>query len=96
MFPLLYGRSGHTLIDGYLNVPIISSGCPNGPKEIIKDHINGLKYELSDSDDLANKFKEFYDLTDKDIFKLKKNFKRDVVHKYTKHRFAKKFMKIIN
>ena len=93
----LWEDPGHTLIEaGYLNVPIISSGCPNGPKEIIKDHINGLKYELSDSDDLANKFKKFNNLTDKDIFKLKKNFKRDIVHKYTKHRFAKKFMKIIN
>ena len=92
----LWEDPGHTLIEaGYLNVPILSSGCPNGPKEIIKHNYNGLKYEILNTDDLAKKLNEFYKLNEKEIFELKKNFKKDIVKNYTQFRFAKKFIEII-
>tara|TARA_B100000780_G_C21063121_1_gene427414 strand:- start:117 stop:260 length:144 start_codon:yes stop_codon:yes gene_type:complete len=36
---------------GYLNVPILTSNCPNGPDEIIKNNFDDLKYELGNEID---------------------------------------------
>ena len=93
----LWEDPGHTLIEaGYLNVPILSSGCPNGPKEIIIDNFNGLKYELNNTEDLANKMFQFQSFDENQIFNIKKNFKKKIVLNYTKFRFAKKFHKVFH
>lgn len=92
----LWEEPGHTLLEaGYLNVPILSSNCPNGPNEIIKNEITGLKYELHNKQDLLIKFKKFLSLSDPELFFLKKNMKR-IVLDYTSFRFYKKILKIIN
>ena len=39
----------------YLNVPILSSNCPNGPEEIIKNGHNGYKYQIGKFDDFLDK-----------------------------------------
>ena len=92
----LWEDPGHTLIEaGYLNVPVLSSCCPNGPKEIIKNNYNGFCYKLNDSIDLSKKLEEIYNLKDSDIYKIKVNFKKFVIKNYTKYRFAKTFEKII-
>ena len=38
---------------GYLNKLVISSDCPNGPKEILKDGFNSIKYKLNSYESLA-------------------------------------------
>lgn len=91
----LWEEPGHTLIEsGYLNIPILTSNCPNGPDEIIVDGFNGLKYQLGNINDLVDKIKKFNNL---DVI-LKKdmivNLKK-IVANYTQFRFCKKMLKIL-
>ena len=91
----LWEEPGHTLIEaGYLNVPIISSCCPNGPKEFIKDNVNSYKYELGSFKNLAEKLEKFCMEDEKKIFNIKVNFKKKIVKEFTKFRFSKKFKNI--
>lgn len=91
----LWEEPGHTLIEaGYLNVPILTSNCPNGPNEIIIDGFNGLKYQLGSSSDLLHKIKIFNKLDVKSKKNMTINFKK-VVENYTQFRFCKKLLKII-
>lgn len=86
---------GHTLIEsGYLNVPLLTSNCPNGPNEIIVDGYNGLKYQLGNINDLLDKLKIFNNLDSKSKKIMTINFKK-VVANYTQFRFYKKLLKII-
>ena len=92
----LWEDPGHALIEaGYLNVPVLSSCCPNGPKEIIKDNYNGFCYKLNDTIDLSKRLEEIYNLKDTDTYRIKLNFKKFVIRNYTKYKFAKTFNKII-
>ncbi len=91
----LWEEPGHTLIEaGYLNVPILTSNCPNGPDEIIIDGYNGLKYQLGNIYDLVNKIKMFNALEVNTKKNMTINFKK-VVENYTQFRFCKKLLKII-
>jgi glycosyltransferase involved in cell wall biosynthesis len=91
----LWEEPGHTLIEaGYLNVPILSSNCPNGPDEIIIDGYNGLKYQLGNTSDLVDKIKIFNTLDSNCKKNMSINFKK-VVANYTQFRFYKKLLKII-
>ena len=86
---------GHTLLEaGYLNVPILSSNCPNGPNEIIHNKFNGLKYELGNKLDFMNKFKEFINLEDNKKYSLRLNMKKSIIN-YSQYRFSKNFFKIL-
>ena len=80
---------------GFLNVPIISSSCPNGPKEFIKDNLNSFKYNLGNSLNLAEKLEKFCKTDEKDLFKMKVNFKKKIVKHFTKYRFSKSFKEIV-
>ena len=87
---------GHTLIEaGYLNIPILSSDCPNGPNEIIKHGINGYKYKLGDYDSFANSLNEYFTDDYKKVKTIKKNMKI-ISKKYTKYEFKKLFISLIN
>jgi glycosyltransferase involved in cell wall biosynthesis len=91
----LWEEPGHTLIEsGYLNVPVLTSNCPNGPDEIIIDGYNGLKYQLGNICDLVNKIKTFNALEVNSKKNMTINFKK-VVANYTQFRFCKKLLKII-
>ena len=92
----LWEEPGHTLMEaGYLNVPILTSNCPNGPDEIIKNNSNGLKYELGNEIDFLEKIKKINNLNEIEKNKLLINMKK-IIMNYTKFRFAKNFAKIIN
>tara|TARA_Y100000741_G_scaffold364676_1_gene356496 strand:+ start:399 stop:1538 length:1140 start_codon:yes stop_codon:yes gene_type:complete len=54
----LWEDPGFVLVEAALsNLPIISSKCPNGPEEIIKN--NGYLFHNNDLEDLIDKFNEF-------------------------------------
>ena len=85
---------GHTLLEaGYLNVPILSSDCPNGPNEIMHNKFNGLKYELGNKSDFMEKFQEFINIDEVKKYSLSLNMKKSIIN-YTQFRFSKNFFKI--
>ncbi len=90
----LWEEPGHTLLEaGYLNIPILSSNCPNGPDEIIQNNFNGLKYESGNKNDFLDKIKEFNNLSKSTKKELSINMKK-IVKNYTQLRFCKNFSKI--
>ena len=92
----LWEEPGHTLMEaGYLNIPILTSNCPNGPNEIIEDNFNGLKYELGNEIDFLEKIKKINNLNEIEKNKLLINMKKTIMN-YTKFRFSKNIEKIIN
>ena len=46
----------------FCRVPIISSDCSSGPKELIKEGYNGILFNSNDVDKFVKKFDEFLQL----------------------------------
>ena len=56
----LWEDPGFVLIEAAsCRVPVFSSNCPEGPKEIIKDNFNGLLFESNDINDFVKNFDRF-------------------------------------
>ena len=77
----LWEDPGFVLVEAaYLNVPILSSDCKNGPKEILNYGKNGILFKSNDPESFSKKFDEFLNLDNdkKKIFQLnaKKYIKR--------------------
>ena len=90
----LWEDPGLVLIEAALsNVNIISSDCPNGPKEIVNK--NGLLFSNNDQADFLDKFEKFKNMTPKELFNnslyTKKNIK-----KFTQFQHYKKLDNILN
>ena len=91
----LWEEPGHTLIEaGYLNLPILTSNCPNGPDEIIKENYNGFKYKLGDIDDMVKNINKINLLKNYELLKIKNNMKK-TISSYTKFQFSKSIKKIL-
>ena len=79
ILPSLWEDPGFVLIEaGYMNKLIISSDCPNGPKELLENGKNGFLFK---SNSLDNFLSEFYNLKncDENIIKNKKiSFKKKI------------------
>jgi len=80
----LWEDPGFVLLEAsYLNIPIISSNCPNGPSEIICNNERGFLFKNDNIDDLLRSFDIFHNSDEKiikaKILKAKINSK-----KYTK------------
>lgn len=87
----LWEEPGHTIIEaGYLNVPVLSSDCPNGPREIIIDNINGFKYFTNNIEDFVNKLIIIENI-DKQKLKLIKYNMKKTVSNFTEIKFYNKF-----
>ena len=92
----LWEEPGHTLIEaGYLNLPILTSNCPNGPDEIIKENYNGFKYKLGDIDDMVKNINKINLLKNYELLKIKNNMKK-TISSYTKFQFSKSIKKIFS
>lgn len=91
----LWEEPGHTIIEaGYLNVPVLSSDCPNGPREIIKDNINGFKYFMNNIDDFVNKLTIIENLDKQKLDFIKYNMKKTVSN-FTEKNFYNKFENLL-
>ncbi len=90
----LWEDPGFVLVEAALaGIPIISSECPNGPKEIIQN--NGFLFKNNDLDDLLIKFKDFLSMNEKDILKNKVILKKRI-KKFTLLEHFKKLNQIID
>ena len=59
VFPSIREGLGNSLIEAQiLGLPIISSDCPSGPKEIVSMFSNGQMFQSGNKDDLLNRAKE--------------------------------------
>ena len=91
----LWEDPGFVLLEAsYLNLPIISSNCPNGPSEILKNNERGFLFQNNNKEDLIRAFDDFHncskDLLKSKILKAKINSK-----KYTKFNHYLNIKKIL-
>ncbi len=75
----LWEDPGFVLIEaGYSNKIILSSDCPNGPKELLENGKNGFLFKQNSMSDFMNRFKEIQNLNENIIFKKKLGFKKKI------------------
>lgn len=84
----LWEDPGFVLVEaGYNNCQVISSDCPNGPKEIISDDA-GYLFKSNNEKDLLEKVSEFlndtHEIKIKKKIKLKKRVKKFTLFEHTK------------
>jgi len=73
----LWEDPGFVLIEaGYSNKIVLSSDCPNGPKEILNNNQNGFLYKKNSLDSFVKKFKEIQNTNEEEILKKKILFKK--------------------
>ena len=75
----LWEDPGFVLIEAGLgNLFVISSNCPNGPKEILNEGKNGLLFENDKKGALEKNFYEFTKLDNEKKLIMKKNLKKNI------------------
>ena len=90
----LWEDPGFVLIEAALsNVNIISSDCPNGPKEILNE--NGLLFLNNNQNDFLDKFDKFMNMNSKELFNNSLNVKKNI-KKFTQFQHYKKLDNILN
>ena len=73
----LWEDPGFVLIEAALNnVNIISSDCPNGPKEILPK--NGLLFLNNNQIDFLDKFEKFKNMSSDELYKIKLDTKKNI------------------
>ncbi len=92
----LWEDPGFVLIEAALNnLPIISSDCKSGPKEIIVDENGGFLFQNNNIEDLKKKLIEFIN-TDKNEIKKKITLSKRNIRKYSLFRHFKLMENYIN
>jgi glycosyltransferase involved in cell wall biosynthesis len=68
----LWEDPGFVLVEAcYMNSPVISSDCKNGPKEILEYGKNGILFKSNDRNSLLSAFDKFENMSREEIYKLK-------------------------
>ena len=90
----LHEEPGFVLIEAASNfLPIISSNCPSGPKEILGYGNNGLLYRTNDQNDFLSKLVEYFEMSDK-VLKEKLFNLNQKIQEYTFENHSKELQKI--
>tara|TARA_B100000989_G_scaffold56116_1_gene37875 strand:- start:1370 stop:2509 length:1140 start_codon:yes stop_codon:yes gene_type:complete len=90
----LWEDPGFVIVEAALsNISIISSDCPNGPKEIIEK--NGYLFQNNNLENLLKKFDEFLNTNEDSIYKNKLALKKRI-KKFSMFQHYKKLNEIIN
>ena len=90
----LWEDPGFVLIEAGLgNLFVISSDCPNGPKEILNNGKNGFLFQSNKKGELEKNLYNFLNLSDEKKFEMKKNLKRNI-SKYSMFKHHLVFKKI--
>jgi len=92
----LWEDPGFVLLEAsYLNIPIISSNCPNGPTEILQDGLGGFLFDNNNKDQCLEAFDNFFNSPKKDLKKKLIKSKR-YSRKFTKFNHYLEIKKILN
>ncbi len=91
----LWEEVGFVIVEAALcNSFIISSNCPNGPREFLDNGKKGILFESNKKEALLDSFNKFVDMDKKRIFQNKVNLKKGV-KKYTIFRHSLELEKIL-
>ena len=92
----LWEDPGFVILEAALsNTFIISSDCPNGPNEILSNGQNGFLFQNNNLSELLNKFDEFKNLNENELFK-KKLLAKKQIKMFTQFTHFKSLKNIIN
>jgi len=92
----LWEDPGFTIIEaGFCNIPVISSNCPNGPSEILKNGEGGYLFKSNSIKDFQKAFEKLLS-DDKDSLKRKKILTKKMSKEFTIFNHYKDFLKNIN
>lgn len=92
----LWEDPGFIMIESaFIGTPVISSDCPNGPKEFINDNRNGFIYKSNDEKSFQEQLDKFFGITNDKLFeKIKSAKKRSKM--YTTYNNYKKLSYLLN
>jgi glycosyltransferase involved in cell wall biosynthesis len=91
----LWEDPGHAIIEAaYLKIPIITSNCPSGPKEIFKNNLNCLNFNYKNQKELKSKIFEYDLLKKKAKVKLINNAKNSI-KKFSSQNYYKEISQFI-
>ena len=92
----LWEDPGFVMIEAAMsNTFVISSNCPNGPKEFIGNDSAGLLFDSNNSENLIAKFKQFMNMNEEEKLSKKINAKKKL-KKYTIFIHAKKLNGVLS
>ena len=95
VMPSLYEGCPNSIIEATaLNLPVLSSNCNSGPKEILLNGRGGYLFEKGDYIELANKIELF--INNKKVFLNKMNVAKRNIFRFNEKKILKDFMKIFN
>ena len=73
----LWEEVGFVIVEAALcNTFVISSNCPNGPREFLDDGKNGILFKSNVEDELLKSFKKFSIMEQKEIYQNKVRLKK--------------------
>jgi len=79
ILPSLWEDPGFVLVEaGYMNLTILSSDCPNGPKELLNNQKNGFLFKTNSFADFIENFEVIENLDKKIIEEKKLSFKKKI------------------
>jgi len=78
----------------YLGIPIISSNCPSGPKEILLNGKLGSLFNVGDYENLTKKIYNFY--KNKKILKQKSILAKKYLYRFDYEKNLNKYFKLLN
>ncbi len=92
----LWEDPGFTIIEaGYCGIPIISSDCPNGPREILDNGEGGYLFKSNSIENFQEIFKKFFN-DEKESIEKKKILTKKMSREFTLFNHYKNFLKNIN
>lgn len=92
----LWEDPGFTIIEaGFSNITVISSDCPNGPKEILNDDKSGYLYTSNSLTDFEKVFIKYLNDNQKTVYEKKINLKK-TSKEFTLFNHYKNLKKTIN
>jgi len=79
ILPSLWEDPGFVLVEaGYMNLTILSSDCPNGPKELLSNKKNGFLFKTNSFEDFIENFEIIENLNKNIIEEKKLSFKKKI------------------